>query len=200
MRSMAKVRITAIPPGEAPEHIRAAWIGLELPLAAAAPRALHVSGVRSGPGSRLGAWLGLATGAVRESSGWVVKVGDALTVLERADPAAAAWWRTNVPRMFDDDRTFVFATACGQAVDDGVPAPASRLPARHAPLALLLGLMALGLLPAAGIATAWAMGRVGTVSPLLWIVIGLGLLHAVRCLLLVLARLRALAAADQERG
>ncbi|HEY7315037.1 MAG TPA: hypothetical protein VH643_37170 [Gemmataceae bacterium] len=45
------VRIIATPPGEAPEEIRQAWLGLELPLAAGetGPHNVPTGGVLSGP-------------------------------------------------------------------------------------------------------------------------------------------------------
>src|SRR5262245_29015032 len=33
-----RVRVTAVPPGEAPEDVRRAWVGLELPLARSGPQ------------------------------------------------------------------------------------------------------------------------------------------------------------------
>ena len=50
-----EIRIISAPPGEAPDHIRAAWIGLVLPIAVPGARYLPTVGVLSRPKSRFGA-------------------------------------------------------------------------------------------------------------------------------------------------
>ena len=136
---MAKLRIISTPPGQAPEYIRRAWLGLELPLAVSKPKAVHSAGVVSGRGS-LGVWLGLLTGAVKENSGWVVPAEGALAVLEVSRPDAAQWWRVNLPHLFTPGRKLVFATACGEAVAEpgDPPVPANSSDPNPTPLVLLL--------------------------------------------------------------
>lgn len=63
------IRIIAVPPGDAPEWVRQAWVGLELPLAPDAPKGKAV-----------------------------VYSHEAIAVLAKANPKAAAWWKTNFPR------------------------------------------------------------------------------------------------------
>jgi hypothetical protein len=99
-----EIRIIEVPPGEAPEHIRRAWVGLVLPLAAGE------SGRRqedraTGPFGRLRQWL--------EGRRWhyVVPADAALNILGQAAPEAAAWWRANAPERIAPDQTFEFPPA-----------------------------------------------------------------------------------------
>lgn len=49
------IRITSVPPGEAPLWVREKWLGLELPIyGLALPRIYNTVGVVTGPSSRLG--------------------------------------------------------------------------------------------------------------------------------------------------
>lgn len=76
-----RVKIVKIPRGEAPENIRAAWVGLELPCY---PTAGYIDGVE----------FGFESGLVRQDSRACVIVPqkEALEVLEKSSPAAAKWW------------------------------------------------------------------------------------------------------------
>lgn len=97
--SPGRIRITSVPPGEAPNHVRAAWVGLELPLAAAQDqgRELAALGVIS--------WT---PGSVR---GYAVEGRVALKHLQARAPEAAAWWRENVPHVLQRGFQFVFPAA-----------------------------------------------------------------------------------------
>lgn len=102
------VRITSVPPGEAPQWVREKWVGLVLPLAQSRPLTALTSGVLSGPPNRLAAiWWGLL-GRLEKKSGYAVEASAALAVLERTAPDAAAWWRENVPRLRGRERKFLF--------------------------------------------------------------------------------------------
>jgi hypothetical protein len=93
----ARVRIVAVPPGEAPEQVRRAWVGLELPLTRgeSGPRAQDVVGVQS---NRLqGQWTGFA-----------VNGATAVTLLAAKAPEAAGWWRRNAPHVLVGGYTLVF--------------------------------------------------------------------------------------------
>lgn len=65
----SKIRILSIPPGDAPESVRRAWVGLELPIAP------------DSPGNRC-----------------LVYSNEAIAVLALADPTAAQWWRDHHPK------------------------------------------------------------------------------------------------------
>ncbi len=90
------IRIVTTPPGEAPQSIREAWIGLELPLAKSRDqgRKLAVMGVRS--------WKGIFM------TGYAVEGRVALEYLATRSPTAAAWWRENVPHVLKSGFQFVF--------------------------------------------------------------------------------------------
>jgi hypothetical protein len=114
-----RIRIIAIPPGEAPQWVREQWVGLELPLAQQSRRARSrsVFGVLSGPRGLLARLLAILTGRASRESGYAVRVSDAVAVLESKSPEAAAWWRTNVP-MTSPFRCFLFSESVCQVLDD----------------------------------------------------------------------------------
>lgn len=77
----AKIRMIAMPPGDAPEWVRRAWVGLELPLVPDAPDQKEL-----------------------------VYTHEAIAVLAAADMKAAGWWRANFPRACKaNGMTFAFA-------------------------------------------------------------------------------------------
>jgi hypothetical protein len=115
----SRIRIIAIPPGEAPQWVREQWVGLELPLAQRSRRARprRVFGVLSGPRGLLARWLAILGGRASRESGYAVPVLDAVAVLESKSPEAAAWWRTNVPEMTSPFRCFLFSESVCQVLD-----------------------------------------------------------------------------------
>jgi hypothetical protein len=190
-----RLRITAIPPGEAPESVRRAWIGLELPLAGstAGPRDVHATGVLTGARGFLRTLLGLASGRVRETTGYVVTVQDAMELLAAKDPDAAAWWRAHVPHLFTGKRVLVFAVGCGELIgaDGAVVRHPREEELRPRPLAPLLR----GLIPMlaidGGIPWGWSAGLLNPHSPRLWVVLVVSAFSTLMIALLILARLRA---------
>ncbi len=93
------IRIIAPPPGEAPEHVRAAWVGVELPLVGG------VSQPTAGPGR----------GVVSGNAGvvWVGYVVDGRVAVQRLAaqcPEAAAWWRANAPHILGWGYGLLFPT------------------------------------------------------------------------------------------
>lgn len=111
--------ITSIPPGEAPEWVRQQWVGLALPLAqrSAKPRKFLTVGVISGPRSLLGNLLALITGRFSFESGHLVECLAALAVLEQTSPEAAAWWKDNLPHLFQPGRVFMFHIQAGHVIE-----------------------------------------------------------------------------------
>jgi hypothetical protein len=91
------IRIASTPPGEAPEEIRRAWVGLELPLARGerGPRALDTEGVLSREGSGV-------------DKGYVVDGKTAVKLLASCSPAAADWWRENAPHVVASGYQLIF--------------------------------------------------------------------------------------------
>jgi hypothetical protein len=88
-----RIRITDIPPGEAPEDVRRAWVGLVLPLARGetGPRTLHTGGVLTGPRGLLMGLVHILFGWTQRETGYVVEGGVAVDLLGRKDRGAAAW-------------------------------------------------------------------------------------------------------------
>lgn len=113
-----RVRVIATPPGEAPEHIRQAWVGLELPLAAGHETAqrFRTVGVLSGPKTILGRLLSAFTARPSEP-GFLVNAPLAFAELEAHAPEAATWWREHTPQFFAPGKCLVFAARCCQVVD-----------------------------------------------------------------------------------
>ena len=94
---MKKVKIIAVPPGQAPEWVRQRWIGAEIPLYGS-PEGYdgELSGVMDG------------TPSSENAGGYDVLVEDALTALEQLSQEAANWWRNEWP-MYGFINHFVFA-------------------------------------------------------------------------------------------
>jgi hypothetical protein len=82
------LRIHSTPPGEAPEEIRRAWVGTELPLPAveAEPGPLQTVGVLNQEDPIV-------------MTGYAVDGRAAVAALARRSPEAAAWWRQNAPHV-----------------------------------------------------------------------------------------------------
>ncbi len=114
------IRITAVPPGEAPLWVRQKWVGLCLPVAdSSGAHQAYVSGVLSGPRNQ---FLALASRLFRKldrQSGYAVYVRDAVRELEKIAPDAAAWWRQEVPRLQAPGRKFLFQTPYCELMQSG---------------------------------------------------------------------------------
>jgi hypothetical protein len=106
------ILITQTPSGEAPEWVRQAWVGLNLPVAGSGPEAELTSGVLTGPGNPLERLLALITGKLKFNRGYPVYTANALAILEQHRPDAAAWWRDNAPNVLEPNRRFVFHADC----------------------------------------------------------------------------------------
>ncbi|MBI3449895.1 MAG: hypothetical protein HY049_13390 [Acidobacteria bacterium] len=113
---MAKILIIARPPGEAPEAVREAWVGLELPLPpgrGSRRQFFLASGVLSGPRAWWQIFLTAVLGRLTIRSGYAVNARDAVEILGAKDAVAAAWWREHCAYLLDGKRCFVFpANAC----------------------------------------------------------------------------------------
>jgi hypothetical protein len=106
-----RIRIKSMPPGEAPEHVRRAWVGLEIPVPprAAGRRSFRGVGVLSGPKSRLGALLAVLFGRTEREVGYLVSSKTALELLAVRSPEAVDWWRQNAPHFLEPGRGFIFS-------------------------------------------------------------------------------------------
>ncbi|HEY7154683.1 MAG TPA: hypothetical protein VH575_12045 [Gemmataceae bacterium] len=104
------VRIIATPPGEAPEEVRQAWVGLELPLAAGetGPRTVSVGGVLTGARTFLERLFKLLMGQRVLWHGYVINGPQALVLLAEKAPSAARWWRECAPHCWQPGHLFLF--------------------------------------------------------------------------------------------
>ena len=102
--STRRVRIVAIPPGEAPSHVRAAWVGLELPV--------------DGPSDSGGRPVyGVLSNRPAGCDGYAVDGRQAVALLAATAPEAAAWWRTHAPHVSARGYQLVFpAEVCDPVV------------------------------------------------------------------------------------
>jgi hypothetical protein len=115
-----KIRIKSTPPGEAPEHVRQAWIGLELPVPLRC---------RSSPGiwswcsfwSEESVWalFSLIFRRAKPTVGYIVESHVAIDVLATRSPEAAAWWRQNTPQYTKPGRNFIFAAELYEELHEG---------------------------------------------------------------------------------
>ena len=106
------IRIVAPPIGEAPLWVREAWVGLELPLADYRRVTIPTIGVLTGPTDVAGQILANLTGRSKLVEGFIVRSAEAIGILARTAPDAAAWWRENTPAYLKPDVTFVFDSPC----------------------------------------------------------------------------------------
>ena len=114
---MASIRITSVPPGEAPVTVREAWMGLALPLHRERPGRYLGSGVLSGPRTVGASLFRLLTFRFALHQGYAVPTLPAIEVLERSNPVAARWWRENTPHVVRARRYFIFPAECCERVE-----------------------------------------------------------------------------------
>lgn len=97
------VKVTTPPPGEAPDHVRAAWVGMKLPLTPDHQQPAYLPA--------LGLSHPLSDGTYH---GFSVKGRTALRLLQVRNPAAARWWVKNVPDITKPEYRLLFPTSCCQ--------------------------------------------------------------------------------------
>lgn len=103
------IRITGTPPGDAPDNVRAAWVGLVLPLAKSGVRTIPTIGVLSCPKTWFGlAWARLSS-KTEKQKGYIVDAHRAVEILAYHAPDAAKWWRENAASAIQPGRHFLFA-------------------------------------------------------------------------------------------
>ena len=114
------IRITSVPPGEAPLWVREKWVGLELPtIAPPQARVYSTVGTVSGPISCLGLLVAFLRGRTEKTSGYVVSGQAALKALSEVSPEAAAWWRANAPNFVRPGRYLVFHDSACTPMPEG---------------------------------------------------------------------------------
>lgn len=120
---MGTLKITSVPPGEAPAWVREQWVGLELPLAAdgSGPHTLPTFGVLSYPKSRISWYLSKFLRRFKMETGYLVECIPAIEVLEKSSPDAAAWWRSNTPELLQAGQCFLFHESACHVAPSGAP-------------------------------------------------------------------------------
>ena len=121
---MDAIKIIAVPPGEAPQQVREAWVGLVLPLALPIKRRGLGTGVLTGPKTLLTRVLWRLTGRYTRTVGYLVESAVAVSLLSQQHPAAAQWWRQNTPEFLEAGRLFMFAAEVCEEVPLTVWPPA----------------------------------------------------------------------------
>jgi hypothetical protein len=118
------IRIVKCPGGQAPADVRQAWVGLSLPVLSLPPGAIpwREMGILSGSRSLLGLWLKGRIQSIKliksptspgpRMPGYRVDPAVAVNLLEKTNPEAAAWWRTNASHLFRPGICFLFDEAC----------------------------------------------------------------------------------------
>ena len=105
----AKIRIIAVPPGEAPFWVRQEWVGLDLPLTRYLnPQDAYAFGVLSGPQTWLGQIWNMLLGRAECAIGYAVEGAGAVDILEAKNPDAARWWREHAPQHLEPQRFLLF--------------------------------------------------------------------------------------------
>jgi hypothetical protein len=96
-KQVIRIRIHSTPPGEAPEHVRSAWIGLELPLIPGETGPRPVEQVEVLSMQKIGATMGYLVDGKR-----------AIELLAARSTEAAAWWKENCAAFLEANGCFVF--------------------------------------------------------------------------------------------
>jgi hypothetical protein len=104
-----RIRVVRMPTtGEAPEEVRKAWVGLELPLHAPGVRRTNEYGLLSAPNSRLLRWIRSRLGLVHPTVGYAVAARVAVDELAKKAPHAAQWFRQNIPHVLSSGGLLFF--------------------------------------------------------------------------------------------
>lgn len=114
-----RIRITSVPPGDAPLWVREKWVGVELTsVLGASSNIFPAAGVLAPPSFFASLWR-LITGQSRKVNGYPVRVTSAIEELDKACPEAAMWWRENTPQLLSPSRLFVFDAKACEVVGSG---------------------------------------------------------------------------------
>lgn len=108
MAKTGRIIITKTPAGEAPEWVRALWVGCSMPCVGKRD-VTDKQGVLSG-------------GKEKREYCYIVHQEAALKSLEEKSPRAAKWWRSK--GFPEADKSFAFALECAKEVE---PVPQERI-------------------------------------------------------------------------
>lgn len=111
IRIMKRINIIKTPPGEAPQSIRDAWVGVAIPLRPPpfdTPRRFYGVGVLSGPKTLLGQLWALVRGKCFIWEAYSVDALTAVEALAEKSPESAKWWREHTPSLIQPDKRLMF--------------------------------------------------------------------------------------------
>lgn len=108
MPGTPKIKIVDVPAGEAPLHIREAWVGLVLPIVGRKSFRVWTSGVLTGARTPWGRLWAALRGRWTKRDGFVVDAAAAIFLLAQVRPDAAQWWQDSAPHLIKARRRFLF--------------------------------------------------------------------------------------------
>jgi hypothetical protein len=115
-----RIRIIAVPPGEAPDHIRQSWVNVAIPLSPPPydkKRRFRSVGVVSGPKTILGLIFAAVRGKCFKWDGYAVEALVAVEALAEKNADAAQWWRQNAPHLMRKGQRLVFPAEVCEEVE-----------------------------------------------------------------------------------
>ena len=111
------IRIISIPPGEAPEEVRTAWVGLVLPVAVSGVQSVEAAGVLSRPTTGLGLFFARLLRRTKRESVYIVEAHRAVEILSAYSPDAARWWKANAAPSIEAGQFFGFVAEVCEVVE-----------------------------------------------------------------------------------
>jgi len=112
-----RIRVVSIPPGDAPEDIRRAWVGLVLPIPTS--------------GASTGRTVGVLSGEPEdEPAGFPVDGRVAVEALAKRFPDAAQWWRTHARHVTSAGYQLVFPAEVARLVTEDETLEGERVAAK----------------------------------------------------------------------
>ena len=126
---MNAIKIVALPPGEAPQNVREAWVGLVLPLALPGQWKGRGAGVLTGPKNSFSRLLWRLADRQTVQQGYIVESATALRILAFYNPEAACWWQENTPDFLIPGRGFMFAAHVCEETQEATWPPPPECPA-----------------------------------------------------------------------
>ena len=110
------IRIISVPPGEAPAEVRAAWVGLVLPVIGGKAGTFFTAGVLSRSKTWYGALFARLAGRGAIERGYRVDARRAVEILSLHSSSAAGWWHEHAALSLRPGQQFIFAAAACEEV------------------------------------------------------------------------------------
>lgn len=119
---MRHIRIIEVPPGEAPAHIRQAWVGVTLELADIPEPQPHVwialGVLRKDKGLLAGfkRLFGILIDQPNLALAYVVDAMTSIEALRAQSPSAAKWWERHTPHLLQPGQRLCFDASCCEEI------------------------------------------------------------------------------------